>query len=693
MNSNVETGMLSSLRQDLRFSVRSLVRRPVFAIIATFTLALGIGGTTTIFSVVDGVLIRELPYRNASSLVSVWRAWPSWREQGLLDSIWDHIHFDLGNYHSIRDLATTLSHIEAHRAVRMVLTGIGRAEEASVGLATAGLFELLGVYPVIGRTFAAEEALPSTASGARVALLSHQLWVNRFGTDAGVIGRSIVMSGESYEVIGVLPAEFRLVSDMITRHENGGATDAGIRDVWIPLGQNRADCGNCLEVLARLVPGRTTLDARAEVQRLLIDGSGQPDQLARVVAHKERLTQRFAGPLLVLFGAAGVLLLIACLNVAGLLAGEATRRHQEMAVRSALGAGRARVARQLITESALLGLIGAAIGVVLSIVATRLLLSVAPPMPRLHEVGVNLRVLVFATLTGIITGVGFGFAPALSRIAPGSALQSRGSTRGKRVRYLHTAVVAVQIAFTVMLLIAGALLGRSLSRLMSVEPGFEPERLATFAFDVPNARATDDESIRQFQNEVVRVASGVRDVRAVSLTTELPFPGGKGSRSFALRPDGPMSSIAMWHRSILPNYHETMGISLLAGRTLSTLDGPGAPNAIVVSQSFAEQIWPGESPLGKRIYRTGPVGEWTVVGVVGDVRHKTLSEWRNGPISRTAGNPDSAEAGQIDTPQDGSCSVPRLRDSDIASHFTNGGSLYPTRDSSSISPRFKPITP
>jgi predicted permease len=627
--------MLDSLRQDVRFALRSLIRRPLFATIAVVTLALGIGGTTAIFSVVDGVLIKELQYRDASSIVSVWRAWPSWRGQGLLDGVWDHIQFDLANYRSVRDNASTLQNIEVHRARRMVLTGDGPANEISVGLASAGLLELLGVRPVIGRAFQADEALPIALDGARVALLSHQLWLSRFGGDDAIVGRTIVMSGEPYELIGVLPAHFRLVSDMISAHENGGAPDTGIRDVWIPMGQAQADCGNCLEVLARLTPGRTPVAATAEVQRLLIDQSGQPDQLARVVAHKERITQGFGTPLMVLFGAASVLLLIACLNVAGLLAGEATGRQQEMAVRSALGAGRGRVARQLLTESALLGVIGALAGLVVAWIGTRALLTVAPPMPRLEEVGLSVRALAFATVVGVTTGIAFGLAPTASLLTIRDALQSRGVTRGSRTRSLHAGVVALQLGLTVMLLIVGGLFGRSLSKLMSVDPGFTPERLATFAFDVPAARASSDQAIQQFQSEVVRLAGALPGVTAVSVTTELPFPGGKDSRSFAVEPDGPMSETAMWHRSVLPNYLETMGIPLLAGRFLEPSDGPGAPNVTLVSQSFAEQIWPGESALGKRLFKTGPVGEWTVVGVVGDVRHKTLGAPAEPTIYRT----------------------------------------------------------
>jgi predicted permease len=573
---------------------------------------------------VDGVLIRDLPYRDASSLVSVWRAWPSWRAQGQLDAIWDHIQFDQANYRNVRDNATSLADLEAFAVQRRVLTGHGRAEEISVGLASADLFDLLGVRPVLGRTFVPDEALPTAANGARVALVTHALWTARFGSDDGVLGRTITLSGNSYTVIGVLPAQFRLVSDIATTHENGGVSDSGQRDVWIPLGRAQADCGNCLEILARLVPGRTTIEATAEVQRLLIDQSNHSDQLARVVAHQERITRGLGTPLLLLFGAAAVLLLIACLNVAGLLAGEAVSRQQEIAVRFAVGAGTGRVVRQLLTESALLGVVGALAGLFVAWLATGALLSIAPAMPRLSEVGVSLRALLFATAVGITTGITSGFAPVLSLIGGRDALTLRGTTRPRRGKVMHSGVVFLQVGLTVVLLIAGGLLGRSLGRLMSVDPGFAPDGLATLAFDVPPVRASSSEAIQQFQAEVVRTASAVPGANAVSLTSELPFPGGKGSRAFALAPDGPMSPTAMWHRSVLPNYQETMGIPLLEGRMLSSSDGPGAPDVIVVSRSFADEIWPGESALGKRIYQTGPVGAWTVVGVVGDVRHKAL---------------------------------------------------------------------
>jgi predicted permease len=639
---HARTGAIAdSIRQDVRFTLRSLGRRPLFAAVAVVTLALGIGGATAMFSVVDGVLIRELPYRDPSSLVSVWRAWPSWRGQGLLDAEWDHIELAVSDYVEVRDHARSLTGVEGYAVRHLAMTAEGRAEEVSVGLATGGLFELLGVAPIVGRGFLEDEALPLAARGASVALISHELWTSRFGAEPDILGRTLDLGRGSYQVVGVLPPDFRLTSDMVTT-ENGGSADAGLRDVWLPLGRNEAECGNCLEVLARLAPGRGIEDARSDVQRLLVERPGDPPgQLARVVPHKARVTQGFGAPLLVLLGGAGVLLLIACLNVAGLLVGEAAHRHAEVAVRSALGAHRHRVVRQLLTEGAVLGVVGATAGVVLAWVGTEALLSIAPPLPRVDELGVNGRALLFALAAGVLTGIGFGLAPALSLLGPRASLPSRGAGRGRRARGLHAVVVSLQVGLTVVLLVAGGLFGRSLGRLLSVEPGFDPEGLASLAFDVPTGRPATAEELARLQAEVVRAAGGVPGVRHVSATSELPFPGGKGARAFALEPDGPMSAVAMWQRSVLPNYHTVMGIPLLAGRLLSETDGPGSPDVIVVSRSFAEQVWPGEGPLGKQIHRTGPEGAWTVVGVVGDVRHRTLGAPPEPTIYRTTAQASS----------------------------------------------------
>jgi len=629
---------MDSLRQDVRLALRSLSRRPGFTAIAAVTLALGVGGTTAMFSIVDGVLIRDLPYREPSSVVSVWRAWPGWRGLGVLDYVWDHIQFPADDYLHIREYARTLEGVSASVHRRVTLAADGRADEVWAGFASAGLFEMLGVQPTLGRAFREDEALPSSPSGARVVLLSHELWQSRYGGDPSVLGRTLAIGGDRAEIVGVLPPGFRLASDLVTINDNAGAADTGLRDVWMPLDRDAANCGNCLELLARLAPGRSIEDARAEVQALLLDHPGDPpDQRARVVPRKAFLTRGFGAPLLILFGASGILLLIACLNVAGLLVGEAVGRRHEIAVRSALGAGRWRILRQLLTESALVGLIGAAAGAAVAWWGTGALLSVAPPMPRVEEVGLSGRVLAFTAGTGLATGLLFGLAPALSLAGSRpEVFLTRVAGRGGGAVWLHSAVVSIQVGLTVVLLVGGGLVGRSLFRLMSVEPGFAPEGLATLSFAVPHGRAGSADAIARFQAEVVRVAAALPSVRAVSAANQLPFPGGRFSNAFAFHRGGQSVTATFWNRSVLPTYHETMGIPLLRGRLLTDGDGPGAPDVIVVSRSLAERSWPGESPIGKQIWEGGSAGRpWTVVGVVGDVRHKTLGAPAEPTLYRT----------------------------------------------------------
>ena len=611
-------GVESALR-DVRFALRSLLRRPLFAGLSVVTLALGIGGTTAIFSIVDGVLIKRLPYRDPDAVVSVWRAWPDWRGQEILDYVWDHIQFALEDYEGLRDGARTLTNVEAAVHRRVPLTSDGRTEEIRVGYATSGLFEMLGVDPVVGRTFVEGEALPAPV-GARVALLSRQLWTRLFAADPSVVGRTISLGGESYEVVGVLPGWFRLPSDLVTINDNAGAADDGLREVWLPLGRVEAACGNCLEVLARLAPGHTLEEARAEARTFVTEGPAH--QLARVEPRKAYLTRRTETPLLVLLMAAGILLAVACLNVAGLLAGEATGRQREIAVRRALGAGRGRVVRQLLTESALLGLLGAAGGVALAWLGTDALLAVAPPLPRLEEVGISGRVLAFAMASGLVTGLLFGLAPALGLVGGGPAPSGTRATRGSDARRFRAAVLTLQVGLTVTLLVAGGLFGRSLTRLMAVDPGFVPAGLATLSFTAPPGARGEDAGLSSLQSDVIDAVARLPGITAVTATDQLPFPGGHFSNGFRIERNGAPVGTTFWNRSVLPGYFETLGIPLLQGRLLSDADAPGAPDVIVVSRSLAERSWPGETPLGKVV--TNGESSWTVVGVVGDVHQKTL---------------------------------------------------------------------
>jgi predicted permease len=618
-------GVLESVIQDLRFTLRTLGRRPLFATVAVVTLGLGIGGTTAIFSVVDGVLIRDLPYRNPERLVSIWKAWPEWREIEGLEYVWEHIHFPWVDYMNVRESATTLSGVAAFYNDERVLIGEGRPEELSLGMASANLFQVLGVQPTLGRTFLEEEVPPGAAEGALVAVLSNELWVRRFGSDPEVLGRSIQLNEARYQVVGVLPPGFRLGSDLISTHDNGGGIDPGLRDVWIPLPPVEAsiDCGNCFEILARLAPGSTIQQVRGEVQALMT--MGPESQLARVVSRKEVVTRGFTTPLLVLLGGAGCLLLIACVNVAGLLIGEAAGREHEVAVRSALGAGRRRVVRQLLTENVLLGLVGSAVGILIAWLGTDALLAIAPPIPRLEEVGLSGRILALAMVAGVGTGVLFGLAPSLTLAGRslGRGLGVRGQASHKGGRTLQGGVVTIQVGLTVVLLVAGGLFCRSFMRLMDVHPGFDPEGLVAVEIGVPPGAPSEPDDTDRFFQEIVRVLEAVPGVSSVGGIQALPFPGGLNSQTIQVSRNGERAWVAGWARFVLPSYHETMGILLLAGRLLSDADAVDAPRAMLVSESLAELHWPGESPVGVRVGYNGET--WTVVGVVGDVSQKSLA--------------------------------------------------------------------
>lgn len=286
---------MGSVLQDVRFALRSLIKRPLFTTIAVATLGLGIGGTTAMFSVVDGVLIKELPYEDPATLVSIWKAWPSWQGQEGLDYVWDHVQLPWEEYLNVRDGTSSLSAVAAYQNDEHVLFGRGAPTEVSAGLASANLFQVLGVQPVLGRSFRTDE-VPPDADPARVVMLSYELWQSRFAGDPDVLGQTMRLDQESYEIIGVLPDRFRLGSDMITTHDNGGVVDAGLRDIWLPLGSSGVNCGNCFELLAHLAPGRTAEQARAEVQPLLTHQATPGfEEIARVVSRKEVVTRGFGG--------------------------------------------------------------------------------------------------------------------------------------------------------------------------------------------------------------------------------------------------------------------------------------------------------------------------------------------------------------------------------------------------------------
>jgi predicted permease len=619
---------MGSLLQDLRFALRTYLRRPLFTIIALVTLGLGIGTTSALFSVVDGVLLRELPYAEPGTLVSVWEAFPSWQDDEALGRLWDRVQFTHRDYREVRSATRTLTDVALFAGWgEMALTGSGAPQQLSVGHGSANLFQTLGVRPLVGRAFLPGEDATAPGGAARVAVLSYELWQRRFGGDGRILGTSIVLDDEPYTVVGVLPSGFRLESVIVTDVMTG-SSDPGLRDLWVPLGQPGLDFdseGNAFEALARLAPDVTLERARAEIEAILAFDPNMPEREARVAPRKEVVTRGFAAPLMLNLAAAALLLLIACANVATLLIGEATGRRHEIATRSALGAGRLRVARQLLTESVVLGLLGSLVGILIAMAATRILVHLAPPIPRLEEVEVSLRVIAFAAAAGLGTALVFGLAPlaVLARGSVGSALAARGRGTTGRDRSFQGAVVSLQVALTVMLLVAGGLLARSLVRLLAVDPGFEVENLATFELVADDSRYPARADVSRFFADVVRSLGSVPGVVSVAGSYGLPFPGGAPLNGFRIEARGAEGDVVGRRRTVLPGYHETLGIPLLAGRFLSEADDADAPGAIVISESMARRFWPDASPLGATVLFWN--SRRTIVGIVGDVRHTTLS--------------------------------------------------------------------
>ncbi len=614
---------LAATWRDIRFGARSLRKRPAFTLVAIGTLGLGIGGSTAVFTVVDGVLIKQFPYEDPETIVNVWKAWPSWQGREGLDYTWDRIQFPWVDFVGLRDNARAFTEVAAHAQATTVITEGGPTEELSVGEASGNLFSTLGAQFVVGRSFSSDETAPE-ADPLPVAILSHQLWDRRFGRDPGVIGTSVRLNNATYEVVGVLSEDFRLGSELIGTHDLGGV-DPGLRDIWLPLGTNGTDRGNSFEVIARLAPGWTPDQARDEVQTLMLDHEIHDDQVALVQPRQLASRAGFHTPLGVLMAGAGLLMVIACANVSGLLLGETTNRRREMAVRAALGAHRKRIIRQLVTESILVGLAGSVLGVGLAWLTTDLLVAAGPTLPNAEHIRVDQRVLGFATAAGVATGLLFGMLPALdlSRSNTAARLRARGVER--RTRLLQARIVAGQIGLTIVLLVAAGLSARSLDALFSVEPGFEAEGAYAFSIGAPVEGLGTDQSVFQYVEDLLTAVRNTPGVAAASVSNRLPFASAIGTQGFSFIREGeePRSSSQL-PMVVHPSYFETVGVELLQGRLLDSRDAEGAPRSMVVSRSWAEEYFDGESPVGTPVRYRGQEYDWTIVGVVEDVRHQAL---------------------------------------------------------------------
>jgi len=611
---------MDTLRLDLRLALRQLRRAPTFAAIVVATLAIGIGANAAIFSVVDAVLLRPLPYRHADRMAVLWNT----GETGLT-----YNSASPAEFFDFRDGLKAFDAVVAIRGQSMTLTGDGSEPETlSAYQATPNLFDALGATPELGRTFLPDEGAPG---GEPVTVLSHALWIRRFGGDPKIIGRAIGVAGVLRTVVGVMPAGVRFPDAPL-----GWLRDRA--DLWIPIQPPKGDSrGNqYLGLLARRREGATKAQADADLgivsARLKAEFPsyyGPPSKVWRMSAVPlvDQMVGSVRPALLVLTGAVGLVLLIACVNVANLLFARGAVRQREIALRLALGADRPRVVRQLLTESTILALAGGLVGVVLARLGVPLLARLGADIPRLDGVRLSAGALAFSAAISLATGLLVGVAPGLrqSRADLREALgeESRGSTEGRPRRRLRSALVAAEMAMALVVLVAAGLLGRSFAALERVQPGFSPERVLTLQLSLPRSSYDSLFKVARFFGELAPDLAALPGVAEASAIYPLPMGGEGWSGSFDVEGRVPAANEPAPHAEYsvaMPGYFHSLRIPLVAGREFGASDTREAPQVAIVDEELAAKYWPNQSALGKRISTSGAPGDWaTVVGVVGHV--------------------------------------------------------------------------
>ncbi len=613
---------MDTLLQDIRYAFRMLTKKPGFTVAAVLAIALGIGANTAIFSVVNAVLLRSLPYKDSDRLTVIFS-----NKQGAIRGSGSASYLDAVDW---KQQSQSFEEMAMFRPTDYTLTGGSEPERINGGRASAEFFPLLGVEAVEGRTFRPEEDKPGAE---RVAVISYELWERRFGREAGLIGQTLKLDGRGYTVIGVLPPRFRF------------PVEVAEAEIWSPAihdGEVTEQRGaHYLKVIGRLKPGVSVGEAQAEMDAIAARLEQQyPDaNTGRVVALSplyEHLVGSIRRKLFYVLGAVGLVLLIACFNVANLMLARAAARSKEMAIRTALGASRKRVVRQLLTESLLLALIGGGAGLLLALWGIELLISIGPAdIPRLNDIGIDGPVLWFTFGATILTGVIFGLAPALKASKPNMNESLKEGGRGTSESFsrysLRNLLVVFQMAITLVLLVSAALLVKSFLKLQQVDPGFAaPENVMTMRISLPS-RYEENEQAAAFVKQVTERIESVSGVESVGAITVLPLAGTNTRTSFNIksRPFPENQEPPAEVRAVTPNYFRAMGVPILKGRAFTEQDVKGKPGAIIINDAMARQYWPDEDPLGQIMSVGVSVSEnepeeWQIVGIVGNVKHFSL---------------------------------------------------------------------
>ncbi|MFN2508061.1 MAG: ADOP family duplicated permease [Chthoniobacterales bacterium] len=617
MGTQKKTNMIGDLGQDLRYGLRMLAKNPGFTIVAVLALALGIGANSAIFSVVNTVLLRPLPFKNPDQLVMIW-------ENAT------HLGFPKNtpspaNFLDWRQQSTVFEAMAATAQRSFNLTGVGEPERLDGRRVSANLFDLLGVHPTLGRTFLPEEDQP----GTRVVILSEGLWKRRFGGDPSVIGRALTLSGESYTVIGVMPRTVQLPG-----------MDNWRDQLWVPIAfpsDEAASRGNhYLEVHARIKSRLSLKQAQAEMDTIAARLAQQyPEENVRIGAVVTPLHEHLVGDikpaLLVLLGAVGFVLLIACANVANLLLARAAVRQKEIALRVALGASRSRLARQFLAESVLLAVLGGGVGLALAVVGLNVLKRFIPDsISQADAISIDAKVLVFTGVVALLTGLIFGLAPASQASHPNlnDTLKEGGrdSGAGSRSNRIRSTLVVAEVAVSFILLIGAGLLINSFMHLRNLNPGFRADHLLTMKVVLSETKYPDKERRAPFFDELIRRVQNLPGVESVAVASNLPLTYSGDSMPIGVegRPDPPPDQNPdVILRVVSPGYFNTMGIPLVQGRDFTEQDNAAGARVVVVTEKTARHYWPGQSPIGKRLKPGSTTSDspWReVVGVVRDVR-------------------------------------------------------------------------
>jgi putative ABC transport system permease protein len=617
-------GWLDTVARDVLYALRTQRRNPGFAAVAILTLGLGIGANTAIFSVVDAVLLKPLPYQDAQQLINISQTVRATQATG--------VPVSFTKFSQVREQSQTLESTGAYYPLNLSLVTQREPEGISGAKASADFFRVLGVSPARGRTFLPEEDQPG---GAEVAVLSDAFWHSHFGGDESLLGRTLTLNGKNVAVVGILPSTFRFPLQFPEP------------EVWLPRVFERDDLSpeqirtgaGYLTVIGRLRPGQSLPRAQAELKTIDARYRAQFGSFVdatrfelAATSLEESLVGTLRQSLLVLLAAVAFVLLIACANVANLLLARATSREREIAIRNAFGASRMRLMRQLLTESLSLSFAGGVVGVFLAVLLLPALRTISPgTLPRLGEAGVNAPVLLFSLCLCVVTGVIFGIVPSLraSRGGIQAALQegSRGSSQGGSRGRFRALLVVAEMAVALVLITGAGLLIESFAHLLRVDPGLNPKGVMTFPINLPSNRYNQPAQLAEFYRQLLDKVKSLPEVQSAGVTNFLPLGGGARFVFFcpeghACQGVGKDPTIAL--RQVSPDYFQTVRTPLLRGRVFTETDIAGASPVAIVNQTTANRYWPQQDPIGKRIANSRDMIQREVVGVVADVKFRTL---------------------------------------------------------------------